>query len=276
MNPHAAHSSSPVALMRSVWQHRRLIQQMTWREVVGRYKGSMFGLGWSFFNPLIMLAVYTFVFSVVFKARWGISTSESKTDFALVLFVGLIIHALFAEVLNRAPGLVLSNTNYVKKVVFPLEILTVVSFSAALFHALISVGVLLIAFALLNGFVNWTIIYTPITLFPLLPLTLGLGWLLASLGVYLRDIGQVIGAVTTMLFFLAPVFYPITALPEAFQAILYINPITLPIEQTRSVIVFGGSPDWIALSIYTVISAAVCWLGFWWFQKTRKGFADVI
>ena len=276
MNPHAAHSSSPIALMRSIWQHRRLIKQMTWREVVGRYKGSLFGLGWSFFNPLIMLAVYTFVFSVVFKARWGIGMTENKTDFALVLFVGLIIHALFAEVLNRAPGLILSNTNYVKKVIFPLEILTVVSLGAALFHALISVVVLLIAFALLNGFVNWTILYTPLTLLPLLPLTLGLGWLLASLGVYLRDIGQVIGVVTMVFLFLAPVFYPITALPEAYQSILLINPITLPIEQTRAVIVFSQSPDWAVLAIYTGISAAICWIGFWWFQKTRKGFADVI
>lgn len=276
MNPHAAHSSSPATLTRSIWHHRRLIQQMTWREVVGRYKGSILGLGWSFFNPLMMLVVYTFVFSFVFKARWGISTTESKTDFALVLFVGLIIHGLFAEVLNRAPGLILSNTNYVKKVVFPLEILTVVSLGAALFHAMISVAVLLAAFTLLNGYINWTIIYAPIILLPLLSLTLGLGWLLASLGVYLRDIGQVIGIITTMLLFLAPVFYPITVLPETYQSILRLNPITIPIQQTRAAIVFGQTPDWIYLIIYTSISLAVCWAGFWWFQKTRRGFADVV
>ena len=276
MNPHEAHSASPIAMGRSFWHHRSLIKQMAWREVVGRYKGSIFGLAWSFFNPLMMLAVYTFVFSVVFKARWGVETSESKTDFALVLFVGLIIHALFAEVLNRAPALILSNANYVKKVVFPLEILTVVSLGAALFHAAISFLVFLVAFFIINGLPSWTIIYTPLTLLPLLPLTLGFGWLLASLGVYLRDIGQIIGITTTALLFLAPVFYPLTALPETYQSVLYINPLTYPIEQTRAVIIFGEIPNWEVLGVYMIISVLICWIGFWWFQRTRRGFADVL
>lgn len=276
MNPHAAHPASPIHLVRSIWQHRRLIRQMTWREVVGRYKGSMLGLGWSFFNPLMLLSVYTFVFSVVFKARWGINTTESQTHFALVLFVGLILHGLLAEVLNRAPGLILGNVNYVKKVVFPLEVLTLVSLGAALFHALVSFMLLLAALVLLNGFLHWTVILAPITILPLLPLILGLGWFLASLGVYLRDIGQVIGVITTVLLFLGPIFYPITALPAAYQPILMLNPLTLIIEQARAVAVFGTMPDWSGLVIYTAISITICWLGFWWFQKTRKGFADVI
>lgn len=276
MNPHAAHSASPIAMGRSIWHHRSLIKQMAWREVVGRYKGSIFGLAWSFFNPLMMLAVYTFVFSVVFKARWGIEVSEGKADFALALFVGLIIHALFSEVLNRAPTLILSNANYVKKVVFPLEILTVVSVSVALFHTAMSFLVLLVALVGLHGLPNWTVIYTPLTLLPLLPLTLGLGWLLASLGVYLRDIGQLIGIATTALLFLAPVFYPLTALPEAYQSFLYINPLTYPIEQTRAVIILGDMPNWEGLGVYTIISVLTCWTGFWWFQRTRRGFADVL
>lgn len=276
MNPHAAHATSPAEIWRSIWHHRRLIKQMAWREVVGRYKGSMFGLAWSFFNPLMMLAVYTFVFSVVFKARWGIEVSEGKTEFALVLFVGLIIHALFAEVLNRAPTLVLSNVNYVKKVVFPLEVLTFVSLSVALFHAAISFLVLLVAFVVLNGLPSWTVIYTPVTLLPLLPLTLGFGWLLASLGVYLRDIGQLIGITNMALLFLAPVFYPLMALPEAYQSVLYINPLTYPIEQTRAVIIFGDMPNWVGLGVYLIISVSICWIGFWWFQRTRTGFADVL
>ena len=249
---------------------------MTWREVIGRYKGSIFGLAWSFFNPLMMLAIYTFVFAVVFKARWGIATTESKTDFALILFVGLIIHALFAEVLNRAPMLILSNANYVKKVVFPLEILTVVNLGVALFHALISVIVLLVVFVLLNGLPSWTIVFMPLTLLPLLPLTLGIGWFLASLGVYLRDIGYLIGIITTALLFLAPVFYPVRALPEAYQFALYFNPLTYPIEQTRAVMLFGELPNWTGLIVYTAISTVIALVGFWWFQKTRKGFADVV
>jgi len=276
MNPHAEHTTSPAEIWRSVWHHRRLIKQMAWREIVGRYKGSIFGLAWLFFNPLMMLAVYTFVFSVVFKARWGIEVSEGKTDFALVLFVGLIIHALFAEVLNRAPTLVLSNVNYVKKVVFPLEVLTFVSLSVALFHAAISFLVLLVAFVVLNGLPSWTVIFTPVTLLPLLPLTLGFGWLLASLGVYLRDIGQLIGIINMALLFLAPVFYPLTALPEAYQSVLFINPLTYPIEQTRAVIIFGDIPNWVGLGVYSIISVSICCIGFWWFQRTRKGFADVL
>ena len=276
MNPHTAYSTSPTEIFRSIWNHRSLIRQMAWREVVGRYKGSILGLAWAFFNPLMMLAVYTFVFSVVFKARWGIEASQGKADFALVLFLGLIIHALLSEVLIRAPTLILSNANYVKKVVFPIEILSVVSLCVALFHSAISFLVFLLAFVVLNGIPSWTVIYSPLTILPLLPLTLGIGWLLASLGVYLRDIGQIIGIITTVLLFLAPVFYPLTMLPKAYQSVLYINPLTYPIEQTRGVIIFGEMPNWGGLGIYTIISVSICWTGYWWFQSTRRGFADVL
>lgn len=276
MNPHASHSSSPIAMMRSIWYHRRLIQQMTWREISGRYKGTIFGLAWSFFHPMMMLTIYTFVFSSVFKVRWGIDRIQTETEYALILFLGLIIHALFAEVVNRSPTLILSNTNFVKKVVFPLEILTIINLATALFHALISITILLVATLVLNSAPSWTVVYAPLTLLPLLPLTLGLGWILASLGVYLRDIGQLIGNVTTVLLFLAPIFYPMTALPKRFQSVLHINPLTYPIEQTRAVVFFGKLPNWIELSLYTLVSMTICLLGFWWFQKTRKGFADVI
>lgn len=138
VNPHAPQPTSLLALSKSLWRNRQLIVQMTKREVVSRYKGSALGLAWSFFNPVFMLIVYTFVFSVIFKMRWGVGGEESKAQFAVVLFVGMIVHGLFAEVLNRAPGLILSNVNYVKKVVFPLEILPVISMGAALFHGLIT------------------------------------------------------------------------------------------------------------------------------------------
>jgi lipopolysaccharide transport system permease protein len=165
INPHAAQPTSPVALIKSLWRNRNLIVQMTRREVVGRYKGSVLGLAWSLLTPILMLAVYTFVFSVVFKARWGADGDESKTQFALVLFVGMIVHGLFAEVLNRAPGLIVSNVNYVKKVVFPLDALAVIAMGASLFHACISLTVLLIAFALFNGYLHWTVIFIPFVLF---------------------------------------------------------------------------------------------------------------
>ena len=212
-NPHATQPTSLLALAKSLWRNRQLIVQMTRREVVGRYKGSAMGLAWSFFNPVFMLTVYTFVFSVIFKSRWGVGGEESKTQFAVVLFVGMIVHSLFAELLNRAPGLILSNVNYVKKVVFPLETLPIIAMGAALFHTFISLGVLLMAFVIFNGYLHWTAIFTPLVFLPLVVLTLGLAWMLASLGVFLRDVGQTIGIITTVMMFLAPVFYPITAIP---------------------------------------------------------------
>jgi lipopolysaccharide transport system permease protein len=275
INPHAAQPTSLVALAKSLWHNRQLIVQMTKREIVGRYKGSALGLVWSFLTPVFMLAVYTFVFSVVFKARWG-GGEESKTQFAVVLFVGMIVHGLFAEVLNRAPGLILSNVNYVKKVVFPLEILPVVSMGAALFYCLISLGVLLIAFVLFNGYLHWTAVLAPLVVLPLVILTLGLAWMLASLGVFLRDVGQTISIITMVMMFLAPVFYPITALPEEMRPWIMANPLTFIIEQARNVLIWGRLPNWIGLGLYTLVAAAIAWAGYAWFQKTRKGFADVL
>ena len=276
INPHAAQPTSLGALAKSLWRNRQLIVQMTRREVAGRYKGSVLGLAWSFFNPVFMLAVYTFVFSVVFKARWGGGGEESKTQFAVVLFVGMIVHGLFAEVLNRAPGLILSNVNYVKKVVFPLEILPVVSMGAALFHSFISLGVLLITFVLFNGYLHWTAVLAPLVLLPLAILTLGLAWMLASLGVFLRDVGHTIGVITTVMLFLAPVFYPITALPEEIRPWIMGNPLTFIIGQAREVLIWGRLPDWLGLGVYTLVATVVAGAGYAWFQKTRKGFADVL
>lgn len=276
IDPHAAQPTSLVALIESLWRNRHLIVQMTRREVVGRYKGSALGLAWSFLTPILMLAVYTFVFSVVFKARWGTDGDESKTQFALVLFVGMIVHGLFAEVLNRAPGLILSNVNYVKKVVFPLDVLPVIAMGAALFHASISLAVLLIAFALFNGYLHWTIIFVPVVLLPLVILTLGVAWIFASLGVFLRDVGQTVGIITTVMLFLAPIFYPVTALPEEVRPLIMANPLTFIIEEARGVVILGRMPEWTGLGIYTLAATAVAWAGFAWFQKTRKGFADVL
>lgn len=277
INPHAAQPTSLVALAQSLWRNRQLIVQMTKREVVGRYQGSAFGLVWSFLNPVFMLVVYTFVFSEIFKSRWGgVGGDDSKTQFALVLFVGIIVLNLFSEVLNRAPGLILSNVNYVKKVIFPIEILPVIATGAALFHCLISLGVLLAAFALFNGYLHWTVIFTPLVLLPLVILTMGLAWMLTSLGVFLRDVGQTIGIVTTVLMFLSPVFYPVSAVPERFRPFIMANPLTFIIGQAREVLIWGHVPNWLGLVGYTLAASAIAWAGYAWFQKTRKGFADVL
>ncbi len=276
MNPHAAQPTSLSAMGVSLWRHRRLIAQLTRREVVGRYRGSLLGLLWSFLNPVLMLMVYTFVFAVVFKARWGVSTDETKAQFGVVLFSGLIVHGILAEVLNSTPGLMLSNINYVKKVVFPLEVLPVVRMGVALFHGLVSLLVLLIAIVVFHGQLHETLFLTPLVFLPLVILTMGFAWLLASLGVFVRDIGQGVGIITTVLLFLSPVCYPLTALPEHYRVWIMWNPLTFIIEQAREVLIWGRMPDWLGLSVYTLIAIIVAWAGFFWFQKTRKGFADVL
>ncbi len=275
MNPHQAHPTSLIALIASIRQHRRLIIPMIRREVTGRYKGSILGLLWSFLNPLFMLIIYTFVFSVVFKTRWN-SGGDSKTEFALVLFAGLIVFNLFAECFNRAPTLILSNVNYVKKVIFPLEILPIVSLGAAMFHALISFGVWLIFYLILFGVPHLTVLLLPVVILPLLLFIIGISLALASLGVYLRDISQFTAIFTTVLMFLSPIFYPITALPEKYRPLLMLNPLAPIIEQTRGILLWGKLPDMTIFSIYLSGSVFFVWLGFVWFQKTRKGFADVL
>ncbi|MGD9825326.1 ABC transporter permease, partial [Desulfobacter sp.] len=193
-DPHSPETTSLSALGKSLLQNRGLILQMATREVIGRYKGSALGVAWSFIIPVFMLTIYTFVFSEIFKARWGgMGGNESKTQFAVLLFAGLIVLNLFNEVINRAPGLIVANVNYVKKVRFPIEILPVVAMFAALFHCIISMGVLLTAFAVFNGFLHWTLVFIPLVLLPLVVLTIGFSWILASLGVFLRDVGQSIG-----------------------------------------------------------------------------------
>jgi lipopolysaccharide transport system permease protein len=248
---------------------------MTKREVIGRYRGSVMGLAWSFFNPILMLAVYTFVFSEVFQSRWG-GQDTGKGGYAILLFVGMIVHGLFAECANRSATLIVANSNYVKKVIFPLEILTVVTLGSALFHTCISLIVLLLAQFLLTHELHASAVFFPLVLLPLLIATLGISWWLAALGVYLRDVGQVIVVLTTVLLFLSPVLYPVAAIPQVYQPWLKLNPLTYIIEESRNVLLFGLFPQWDSLGVALLIAFVIAAAGFWFFQKTRKGFADVI
>jgi lipopolysaccharide transport system permease protein len=206
----------------------------------------------------------------------GAAEVDGQSQFTLILFVGMTVLGLFSEVINKAPSLIFSNVNYVKKVVFPIEILPVVSMVVALFHALISICVILVAMLSTTGKLYVTAILLPVVFFPLITLTLGAAWFLASLGVFLRDVGQTIGLITTALMFLSPVFYPVSAVPERFQFLLLLNPLTFVIEQSRHILIWGYSPDWIGLAQYTLFSVFFAWAGFAWFQKTRRGFADVL
>lgn len=268
-------SASPPEMIASMWRNRSLVMALTKREVIGRYRGSILGILWSFFNPIFMLVVYTFIFSVVFKARWS-GGSDSKTEFALILFAGLIVYSLFTECVNRAPSLILANVNYVKKVVFPLEILPMVALFASLFHFMVSLIAWLIFYLIFFGKPQHSIIFLPLVILPLIFLTVGLSWFLASLGVYLRDISQIVGVLTSALMFLSPIFYPISALPPEFQTLIHLNPLTLIIESTREVLVWGNIPSIKLWAIQLAVSVMLAWLGFVWFQQTRKGFADVL
>ncbi|MDD2558031.1 MAG: ABC transporter permease [Desulfuromonadaceae bacterium] len=269
-------SLSPFALILRCWDYRALVFALIRQDVVGRYKGSVLGVLWSFFNPVFMLAVYTFVFSVVFKARWNVIQGESRFEFALLLFTGLLIFNLFAECINRAPSLILQNTTYVKKVVFPLEILPLVVLGAAFFHTLINLVVLLMFSIFVFGIPPVTVFEFPLLLVPLFSICLAGSWVLASLGVYLRDVAQVVAVLVTALMFLTPIFYPVTAVPEKYQTILYLNPLTFLVDQGRGVLIFGNHIDPIGYIKLTSTALVAAWLGLVWFQKTRRGFADVL
>lgn len=256
--------------------HRDLVWQMTKRDLIGRYRGSLLGIAWSLLHPLIMLGVYTVVFSGIFKSRWQVGATEGTTDFAVVLFAGLLIHGLFAECVNRAPALILANPNFVKKVVFPLELLPWVSMGSALFHAGASLLVLFVGLAAGSLGMTPTILLFPIVVLPFILFTMGVSWFLAATGVYLRDLGHVVGIATTVVMFLSPVFYASSALPERYRWLLQLNPLTFIIEQSRDVLVWGRLPNWTGLLLYAVASLLVAQLGFRWFQKARRGFADVL
>lgn len=270
------HNVSPKALLTSLRTNQGLILALTKREILGRYRGSAFGLAWSFFNPLLMLAIYTFFFSFVLKAKWGGSDQASPANFAVILFVGLIVHSMFSECIMRAPTLIAGNVNFVKKVVFPLDIFPWVALFSALFHMIVSLFVLLIMMIFFREPIPWTIFFLPLIFVPFLLMTVGVTWFLAAVGVFFKDVSQMMSFASTILLFLSPIFYPLASLPKSLQTISFLNPLTLIVEQTRQVGLLGQFPDFVGLALYTLISLIVAYGGFWFFQRLRKDFADVL
>ncbi len=268
--------ANPVKMAQNLWSHRELISQFTRREVLQRYRGSYLGLLWSFATPLALLLVYTFVFSVIFKARWPGMETGSHAEFAVALFAGLIVFNVFSETVLAAPRLIVNNPNYVKKVVFPLEILVVSTLGAALIHSLFSLIILLASEVVVLGGIPWTIIFLPLIYAPLLLLCLGLGWFFASLGVFIRDIHHLLGVVVQMLFFLTPIFYPLEAIPWPYRYAIYLNPLTFIVNHFRRVALFGQLPDWSEFLVMLLLTAGLCLVGYIWFMKSKKTFADVV
>ncbi len=267
--------TNPLSPYVAFLRHRTLIVQMARRDVVGRYRGSFIGMLWSFINPLLMLGIYTFVFGVIFASRWG-AQSTGTFGYAVMLFVGLNLYMLFAECANHAPTLIIENTNFVKKVVFPLETLAWSTLGAALFHLLVSTIVLLLFAAAVQGTMPWTILIFPIIVAVFLPFVAGTVWLLSSLGVFLRDLKQAMGIITAALMFLAPIFYPMERIPSQYRHLVYLNPLTVPVEASQDVLIRGQLPDWNVLGLYALASCLFAWFAFAWFERTRQGFADVL
>jgi len=256
-------------------QNRSLTIELSKREVLGRYRGASFGLLWSLISPFLMLAVYTFAFGGVLKSRWP-QNDAGHHSFALILFMGLIVHGFFAECMNRSPQLIVGNSNYVKRVIFPLEILPWPMVLSALFHLAMNLLAFIVLQIVLDGRVGWTVVLFPLTIAPLVLLSLGVSWALAALGVYFRDISQITGVLTTALLFTSTAIMPMTAVGPNVQWIFRLNPLTFIIDQSREVALWGRLPDWSGLGLYGIGALVVTYMGYSAFVATRRGFADVL
>lgn len=253
--------------------NRALLLSMVKRDLSGRYKSSTMGLAWSVITPLMLLAVYTSVFGGILQNKWGGATNT--LDFALQLFCGLTLFGMVSETLARSPSVLVDHSSYVKKVIFPLEILPPIVVAGAVFHAIISIGVLIALLIFVKGF-SLTYIALPLVVLPLVVLCLGVAWFLSATTVYIRDVSQMTNFFSTILMFLSPIFYSAKSVPENFRFLYNLNPLTFPIEQLRRILLEGAWPDWIGILTYTLVSIVVAQLGFIWFEKTRTGFADVL
>jgi lipopolysaccharide transport system permease protein len=268
--------TGPFAPLLTVWHHRTLIGRLARRDIEARHRGSALGLLWSVLNPLIMMAAYTFIFTLVFRARWGSGGGGGTAEFSVLMFSGMVLFTIFAECVNRAPGLMMENPSYIKKVVFPLEIMPVVVLLSALFNAAIGFVILMVFSLVVMGLPPPTILLLPLVLLPLCLFTLGLTWVVSAAGVFLRDLRQVVTVLVTVSMFLSPIFYPLSAVPEGARALILVNPLAILLERSKDVMFWGhGLPpvEWTLVCLGSLVWA---WLGHTFFVKTRQGFADVV
>ncbi|MFH0729727.1 MAG: ABC transporter permease [Pseudomonadota bacterium] len=269
-------SLNPLRIATHFWQFRELVFRLSLREILTRYRGSFLGISWVFIQPLLLLSVYTFVFSVIFDMKWGTGVQENRLFFAMALFVGILTFNIFGEVANAAPTLILSHQNYAKKVVFPLEILPVVKLLSVLVHSVFGMVIVVIGVLFVTHTIPWTLILLPAAWLPMIIFALGWGFLLAALGVFIRDIGVSVGVLVNMLFFLSPVFYPIEAVPEQLRVYCRINPIAVYIQDARRVVLLGQPPDWPWFLGGLAVAFLVFAVGFAGFMRSKRAFADVL
>lgn len=260
---------------RALLEHRSLTLELAKRDVLGRYRGASFGLLWSLISPFLLLCVYTFSFGTVMGGRWP-QIGAGQAHYSIILFAGMIVHGFLAECINRAPVLIVGNPNFVKRVIFPLDILPWPMVLSALFHMLMNLVVFIVLRLIMDHVFAWTVVLLPLVVFPLIVLALGISWFLASAGVYMRDISQITGVLTMALLFLSSAMMPLKSVPDSYRWVFQANPLTFIIDQAREVMLWGQMPDWLGLGIYLLAALAVAYLGYVWFMATRKGFADVL
>lgn len=263
------------SLLASPIKYKTLFLQFVKRDISGRYKGSLIGIAWAFITPLLTLGVYTFVFAGIFKMRWPGDLASGNGAYALRLFAGLVVFNLFSEVVSRASNLIVEQPNLVKKVVFPLELLGHISIGVSLFHFLIGSGMLFVCTILFEPF-HYSALLFPLVVMPLIPMLLGVSWMLSAIGVYFRDLGQALVLLVNLLLFLSPVFYSTSTLSPELQFWIGLNPLTQPIENMRNVLFAGLVPDLMSWLGSLLLGLAVAIAGAWMFTKTRDGFADVL
>ncbi len=267
---------NPAAAASTLWRHRELIRQFAWREVVGRSKGTQLGFLWTFLNPLLILVVNTFVFAIILRQQWSV-LGGGPAEFPLTMLCGMTMFGVFAETVCASPMMIVSRPNFVTKVVFPIEVFPAATLGCALFYAAINVVLIVAGTGLLLKTFSATIWMFPVVLVPLVTLTLGLSWFLAALGVFLRDINSVVGLVVyRVLVFMTPLFFPITAVPERYRGLLEYNPLTVIVENARRTLMWGREPDWVSLGWVTALGLVVMQLGYAWFERSKRGFADVV
>lgn len=262
----------------SLYRHRSLIATLVRKELAGRFAGSVFGLLWFLITPATQIIIYTLVFGIVFQAKlpFRASAESSHQQFGVYLFSGLLIFTLLSEIVTRSPTLIISNPNFVKKVIFPIEILPVVTVLCALVNAGISFLLLVAALLLVMGTVSPFILFYPVCVLIMVPMLLGLSWFMAALGTFVRDIAQMVGLLLTVLMFVSPIFTPVTAFPDWLRLPILFNPVSLPVSFAHQALFQGAWPDPVLMAVYVAASLLVMALGWMFFQRTRGGFADVL
>lgn len=265
----------PFKIMSSVFYHRKLIIQLSKKEIKAKYKGSYLGFLWSLITPIIMLLIYTLVFGVIFQSKWDIEVNNTHY-FAMVLFIGLTTFNIFSEVIVGSVNIISNNVNYVKKVIFPLEILPIVVLCTSLFQNSINFLIIIAFSFLFLDIFSISILILPFYMLPFLLSIIGISWIISSVGVYIKDLNQVIGSLISGLLFLSPVFYPLEAIPDKFKPYFDLNPLTIIISDVRRIVLFGEIPSVLSWCGALIISVLILSLGYKFFNSVKRGFSDVL